>query len=283
MTLDQTLAIVGCGNMGSAILSGLLDAARSHPNPQISRFIVSTKSASSAERLRTQFADDKQRLHVAHCYNVQAIDEAATVILACKPHMAEEILAEDGVREALAGKFLISVLGGKSRRVLEGLLHKDGAPNDKPYIVRAMPNMAARVRLSMTIVEENPALPADLSSTLTWIFEQIGEVKMLATSEFDVGSMLVGSSMAVLSVGLDGVLDGCVMEGIRRADALQMAAQCLAGMAELLRQGEHPAQFREAVSSPRGSTITGIMTVEKAGVRGTFAQSIVDGARRLQE
>ncbi|KAK7226883.1 hypothetical protein V2G26_014886 [Clonostachys chloroleuca] len=145
-----------------------------------------------------------------------------------------------------------------------------------------MPNVAARVRRSMTIIEHNPALPDELNDTLCWIFSQIGEVKVLATDQFDIGSMLAGSSMAILSVGLDGILDGFVVEGIRRSEALEMAAQSLLGMAELLRQGEQPAAYRESVSSPRGATIAGILTVEKAGVRGTFAQSMIDGTRRLQ-
>lgn len=268
--------------MGSAILSGLLDATRSHPKPRISRFIVSTKTVTSADRLRSRFADEKHRLRVAHDYNIQAMKEADIIILGCKPHMAEEVLGEEGAKEALIGKFLISVLGGKTPQVLEGYIHKDGAPNEKPHVVRAMPNIAAQIHQSMTIVENNPSLPVELRDSLMWIFEQIGKVKVLTTDVFDIGSMLVGSSMAVLSVGLDGILDGCVMEGILRVEALEMTAQCLSGMAELLRQGEHPARFRERISSPRGSTITGLLTVEKAGVRGVFAQSMIDGTRRLQ-
>ncbi|CAH0045144.1 unnamed protein product [Clonostachys solani] len=282
MISNRTLAIVGCGNMGSAILSGLLDATRSQSDPPVSSFIVVTKTVESADRLKRRFEQDKSRLLVRHGASVWAMEQADIVILGCKPHMAELVLGEEGVGDALSGKFLVSVLGGKTPQVLESYIHKNDGTGRGPYVVRAMPNVAARVRKSMTIIEHNPNLPDELNDTLGWIFGQIGEVKVLATDLFDIGSMLVGSSMAILSVGLDGILDGCVMEGIRRPEALEMAAQGLLGMAELLRRGEQPAAYREEVSSPRGATITGILTVEKAGVRGTFAQSMIDGTRKLQ-
>uniref|UniRef100_A0A8H7K1K2 Pyrroline-5-carboxylate reductase catalytic N-terminal domain-containing protein n=1 Tax=Bionectria ochroleuca TaxID=29856 RepID=A0A8H7K1K2_BIOOC len=229
MNSNRTLAIVGCGNMGSAILSGLLDATRSQSDPPVSSFIAVTNTVESADRLRCRFEQDKSRLLVRHGASVWAMEQADIVILGCKPYMAELILGEEGAGDALSGS---SCRG--------------------PYVVRAMPNVAAKVRKSMTIIEHNPTLPDELNNALSWIFSQIGEVKVLATDQFDIGSMLVGSSMAILSVGLDGILDGCVMEGIRRSEALEMAAQSLLGMAELLRQGEQLAAYRESVSSPRG-------------------------------
>ncbi|RTE85151.1 hypothetical protein BHE90_000316 [Fusarium euwallaceae] len=284
MVSNQTLAIVGCGNMGSAILSGLLDATRSDPHPRISRFIVVTKTAESADRLRSQFEQEESQIEFVHGKTVWAMQEADIILLGCKPHMAQDILSAKGVEEALAGKFLISFLAGTTPQVLESYISKTNDASPRPYVVRAIPNVAARIRKSMTIVEHNPSLPDELSDTLRWIFEQIGSVKVLASELFDIGSLLVGSSMAILTVGLDGLLDGCVMEGLRRPEALEMAAQSMLGLAEMLRQGEcTPAEYRENVSSPKGGTITALLTIEKAGVRGTFAQSIIDGTKKIQE
>lgn len=270
------------GNMGTAILAGLLDAIRQTPGRCISRVLVSTKTAASAGRIRGQFPNE-DALHVAHNYNVQAMEAADIVILAFKPHMAEAVLGEDGVARALAGKLVISIMGGKPTSMLERYISRSSPASPKPCFIRAMPNMAARIRKSMTIIQGNPSVTPALRDSVLWIFECVGEVRILAADVFDAGSMLVGSSMAVLSVGLDGVLDGCVMEGLGRPEALEMAAHCLLGMAELFRQGEHPAQYRESVSSPRGSTITGLLTVETAGVRGSFAQAMVNGTKTLRE
>lgn len=271
--------------MGTAILEGLLDATANDSSPRICRFLISTKSASSADQIKRNFQSEDHRLVVAHGQNTKFMQEADIVILGFKPHMAESILGEASIREALAGKFVISVLGGKTPQVLEEYISQ-GSPvsqdSSKPYVVRAMPNMAARIRKSMTIIEKNPELPPHLHEILVWIFETVGGVKMIEADLFDVGSMLVGSSMAILSVGLDGILDGSVMEGIRRSDALEMAAQSMLGMAELFRQGEDPAHFRESVASPRGSTIHGIVTAEMAGVRGTYAQAMLNGVKKLK-
>lgn len=268
--------------MGTAILEGLLDATANESSPRISRFLVSTKSASSASQIKAKFQTDEHRLSVLHDQNQQVMKEADIVLLGFKPHMAESILGQPGVKEALAGKLVISVLGGKTTQVLADYILQGSESSEKPTVVRAMPNMAARIRKSMTIIEKSPDLTPELQDILVWIFETVGGVKMLEEDLFDVGSMLVGSSMAILSVGLDGILDGSVMEGIKRSDALEMAAQSMLGMAELFRQGEDPAHFRESVASPRGSTIHGIVTAEMAGVRGTYAQAMLNGVKKLK-
>lgn len=283
--------------MGSAILGGILDATRSDTTtttttPRISSFITSTKSAASAERLRKQFAQDESRVRFLHSQNLQAMQEADIVILACKPYMAADVLGAEGVMEALSGKFVISILAGKTVKDIEECIfpldtiqqQQSSIQNQqKPHIVRAMPNVAASLRESMTIIETpSSSVPAHLSEALEWIFAQIGKVKFLTADLFEVGTMLVGSSMAVMTVPLDGFLDGCVTEGLRRADALEMAAQVLLGMAKLLKEGAHPAVLRESISSPRGCTIQGLVTVEKAGTRGAFAQAAIDGTRHLQ-
>ncbi|KAA8650310.1 hypothetical protein EYZ11_001359 [Aspergillus tanneri] len=291
MTSGLTLSFIGCGNMGSAILKGLLDATRpeqeSGITPKISHFLVSTKTAASAENLRNTFGEDEPRVMFGHGQNVQAIREADVVLLACKPFLAEAILSEEGIREALEGKFVISIMAGKSPEEIENFIYSDHHPPPgietgiRPVIVQAMPNVAARIRQSLTIIECNRDLPDNLHETLDWIFSQIGTVKYLPSELFNVGGLLAGSSMALLTVPLDGILDGCVVEGLRRGEALQMAAQVLSGMAGLLKEGEHPAMLRESISSPKGCTIQTLLTVEREGTRGTFADAIVNGTKHL--
>jgi pyrroline-5-carboxylate reductase len=272
--------------MGSAILSGLLDSTRSESqSAKITRFIVSTKSASSAEKLRSTYAADSTRVDIAPGQNLRAMQEANIVMLACKPFLAEEILSEEGVAEALVGKFVISVMAGKTPEEIMSFIYKNKAlPTDteKPVIVRAMPNVAASIGKSVTIIEGNPALSAERAAILSWAFEQIGTVKYVASNLVDAGSIISGASMALVSVALDGILDGAVIEGYRRGEALEISAQVLEGMAGLLREGVHPAVLRENISSPRGCTIQGLFTLEKKGVRGTFAEAVVNGTKHLR-
>ncbi|OJJ50285.1 hypothetical protein ASPZODRAFT_59196 [Penicilliopsis zonata CBS 506.65] len=295
MASSLTLAFVGCGNMGAAILGGILDVTRedsersslSLPAPcAVSRFLACTKTAGSAEKLRTRFARDSSRVEVLHDSNVKAMMEADIIVLGCKPYLAEAVLSEPGVQEALTNKFLVSIVAGKTCAELQQYIQKGSSPNSESSysIMRAIPNVAASVGESMTVIEQPAAhIPVRYVDVITWIFEQIGMVKFLAPDLMDVGCMMAGSSMAVLSLALDGILDGAVAEGVRRADAMEMAAQGLLGLSKLLKAGTHPAIFRETVSSPRGCTIQGLLTAEKAGVRGTYAQAIIDGTQHLQK
>ncbi|KAF7592443.1 delta 1-pyrroline-5-carboxylate reductase [Aspergillus hancockii] len=276
--------------MGSAILNGLLSSTRADPqSAKITRYIVSTKSDSSASRLRSTYAEDASRLDIAAGQNLAAMQQADIIMLACKPFLAAEILSEPGVAEALVGKFVISVMAGKTPDDIMEFIYKnnkealENGTLAKPVIVRAMPNVAASLGKSVTIIEENAELSAERAEILSWVFERVGTVKYVASNLVDAGSIISGASMALMSVALDGILDGAVIEGYRRGEALEISAQVLEGMAGLLREGAHPAVLRENISSPRGCTIQGLFTLEKKGVRGTFAEAIVKGTEHLRK
>ncbi|KAL2833300.1 pyrroline-5-carboxylate reductase dimerization-domain-containing protein [Aspergillus cavernicola] len=291
-----TLTFVGCGNMGSAVLSGILDASTPTPTPTdssssnkkcpFSRIIACTKTKSSANVLQTRYAKHPSpiQLEFQSGDNTFAVTQADVVILACKPYLVESVLGAEGLSDALAGKLVVSIIAGKTREVLAGYIEKnqsESTESQTAIIARAIPNVAASVRESMTIIElPDSAAERDIE-VIEWMFSQIGQVKILGLELFDLGTMLM-ASLASVSVAVDGILDGCVAEGLRRSDAAEMTAQCLLGLARLLKEGHHPALLREAISSPRGCTIQGLLTVEKAGVRSAFAESIINGTRHLQ-
>ncbi|RAH50555.1 pyrroline-5-carboxylate reductase, partial [Aspergillus brunneoviolaceus CBS 621.78] len=271
MAPQSTLAIIGCGNMGSAILSGILDATRADPTTSpFGRIIACTKTEQSASRLREQYAQDRARVEVRADANLATVREADYVMLGCKPYLVEAVIAADGMADALAEKFIISVIAGKTPAVLAGYITEYASAEVKasarPSVARAIPNVAASVRESMTVVELPAECAAANREVVEWMFAQLGQVKVVAPELFDLGSMLV-AALAPLSVAVDGILDGCVAEGMRRAEASEMTAQCLLGLAQLLKGGVHPAVLRESISSPRGCTIQSLLTVEKAGVR----------------
>jgi pyrroline-5-carboxylate reductase len=134
----------------------------------------------------------------------------------------------------------------------------------------------------MTIVELPQDCPSSFTKVIGWIFSQIGQVKVLDADLFDAGTMLM-ASVASVSVAFDGLLDECVANGLQRADASEMASQCLLGLSLLLKSGMHPTILRENISSPRGCTTQGLLTVEKAAVRCAFAESIINGTKHLQD
>lgn len=283
---NLTVAFVGCGNMGGAILDGLLEsifpeeAPDSLPPPRVSKFIACTKSEGSARKLEKIYSGrHASRVTVLHSQIVKAINEADVVVLGFKPYMAKDVLGASDVQKALEGKLVISLLAGLSVGDVRTLILPSEA-----IITKAAPNVAAKYRQSMTILElpDSDPIPPREADLTEWIFNQVGTVKWLPSNLVNAGGMLMTCCLAALSVPIEGLLDGSVAEGIRRPDGMEIAVQSIFGLATMLANGTHPAVMRESISSPRGCTIQSLLTVEKASTRAVFAQALIDGTRHLQ-
>lgn len=286
--------------MGSAVLHGVLDAAFS-ANPSssesvksrpISHFVACTKTNASAERLLTSIKE-AHRAHVSvtssQTVPVRIMHDADVVVLGFKPFMAEDVLSAEGVASALGGKLVISLLAGQTPSNLLRII-SDGAKTrsikkfSPPVIVKVIPNMGAQFRQSMTIIEtpEQP-ISAEMTEIVDWMFNQVGWVKYLPASQMDLGSVLVGAALAAMTVPIEGILDGCVAEGLKRPDAKEMVLKGIRGLSAALESGIHPAVLRESISSPRGCTIQALLTLEKAGSRADYAEAIINGTQHLKK
>ncbi|TVY83410.1 Pyrroline-5-carboxylate reductase [Lachnellula suecica] len=288
-TTGKTLAIIGCGTMGSAILSGVLEScAKSREageSPRIAHFIATVQSQGSAQGLKTRFTKYGDALEVLQADNVSAMRKADVVLLACKPYMANTVLKEAGVREALEGKLVLSVLVGSPAEMLEAAIFHAG-PRRKDeavfYIKRVMLNIAADLGQSMSVIETT-SMPDEYEEISDWIFLQVGKTAPVTPELFDVGGVLAGVSGALFTVAFDGILDGAVKQGLKRADAKKMLTQSLFSIASLLESGEHPAVLREKFSSPRGTTIEGLLSLEQDGVRYAFSKAVIASSKRSEE
>ncbi|KAG9241475.1 pyrroline-5-carboxylate reductase dimerization-domain-containing protein [Calycina marina] len=287
-----TLAIIGCGVMGTAILQGVLDACPKErttgEKPRFSKVIACVNSEASVERLKKAFMHE-ERLEILQKGNVKGANAADVVMLGCKPYMVQDILGEDGILAALEEKLLISFVVGTPQAKILNCLRKGTSnhPNDKalkknPKIVRGMMNLAAQYGESLTIIEDLP-LPGDFLDIVNWIFSQLGKTTLVAPNLYDVGGVIAGASSAFLSVAIDGMLDGAVCEGIKRSEGRKMLTQTLRSLAALLENGETPDTVREKVSSPKGTTIAGTMSLEEDGVRASYSKAIVKAANRSRD
>jgi pyrroline-5-carboxylate reductase len=212
--------------MGVAILSGIIthleDQARgiqflpptkmldnttpSTPTEELpqglpSKFIACVSRPQSAKRINDALG--KYRSFAPSVYvndNVRAVQEADVILLACKPQMFREILGEEGIREALSEKLLISILAGVTADQLESFLYSSSPPPQGTKacrVVRAMPNTAAFVRESMTVIStSSPPLPAEWNSLVTWVFTRCGRVVHLPPTAMDASTALAGSGPA---------------------------------------------------------------------------------------
>ncbi|EPE31746.1 6-phosphogluconate dehydrogenase C-terminal [Glarea lozoyensis ATCC 20868] len=278
--------------MGIAILSGILASLDEihAPNSQSSetdetpsklptKFIACVRSPKGAEKIKKALSPYKTPVKIIQSDNVTACREADVVLLGCKPYMAEGILGEEGMVDALKGKLLISILAGVPAEQIYGYMYGKTPVNPEKeglcQVVRAMPNTASGIRESMTVIAtSSPPLSATTSSLITWIFKRIGDVVQLPAATMDASTALCGSGPAFFALILEAAIDGAVAMGLPRAEAQRMAAQTMKGAAGLVLSGEHPALLKDKVTTPGGCTIGGLMVLEEGGVRGTVARAV---------
>ncbi|KAI0526331.1 pyrroline-5-carboxylate reductase [Xylaria bambusicola] len=299
---DLTMAVLGCGSMGVAILSGILSSLQemsgprplqtsgnSTPRDEVpsrlpSRFIACVRRPESAKRVKQALWEHSASVKVVQKDNVAAVMKAEVILLACKPNAIEDLLNEPGMTKALHGKLLISICAGVTVQQLEIILHgavpvKDPEVDGRCRIVRACPNTTSTVRESMTVIADSePPLPPQTSSLVTWIFKRIGDVVYLPAAKMNASTALCASGPAFFSLMLEAAIDGAVAMGLPRAEATRMAAQTMRGTAGLVLSGEHPALVREKVCTPGGCSIGGLLVLEEAGVRGTVSKAVREAA-----
>lgn len=281
--------------MGSAILNGILDSITSdthsahtesikHP---ITQFIACTKTVESAERLKAMLpVEQKSLVEVTSSQEVpvEIMKRAHVIILGFKPFMAEDVLGSAGVRGALAGKLVISLLAGQTPHDLIQMVHKGSSGSFvDPVVVQVNPNMGARFHESMTVIgiPEEP-IPEQMRQVVDWVFSQVGTIKYLPLNQMCLGSVLGGAALAIMTVPIEGILDGCVAEGLRRPEAMELLLQGIRGLSAALESGVHPAVLRESISSPRGCTIQALLSLERAGSRADYADAVIQGTQHLK-
>ncbi|KAF8522294.1 pyrroline-5-carboxylate reductase [Hysterangium stoloniferum] len=304
--MGYTLCVIGCGTMGVAILSGTIASLESNgpyfdrpkwethtpgtTTPQHkaddslpSRFLACVNRAESIKALQTSLRSLGPlgaAVEVTAKQNVQAAKQADVILLCCKPQLAHSILNENGMREALEDKLLISILAGVTISQLKTLV------NPSTKVIRAMPNTPCKIREGMTVVSTIPASQdthRDRAIILA-IFESIGRCRVLEEKHFDACTALSGSGPAFACIFLEAMADGGVMMGLPRAEALELAAQSLQGAARMaLQPGAHPAQIKDAVTTPGGCTIAGLLTLEDGRVRSTIARTIQVATERASQ
>jgi pyrroline-5-carboxylate reductase len=280
--------------LGTAILSGIFDSlspsdtpdqtkALAPTDPSVpaklpTRFSACVTKPESGKRIKKELEKYDTKITIHENNNLQAVQDADIIILGCKPHVAERILGNDVIRAALKGKLLISILAGMTEIELGKIIYPEGTRPDfgACKIVRAMPNMAATVRESMTVISTaDPPFPEETNKMVDWVFTRIGRIVHLPPANMDACTALCGSGPGFVAIMLESMVAGAVAMGVPREEAYMMAAQTMRGTTGLVLQGgEHPAMVRDKVMTPGGCTIGGMLVLEEGGLRGTIARAI---------
>lgn len=231
------------------------------------------------QRLADQFGHFQDRLTVFRGDNVQAAKKSHTIILAVDPADVRGVLTQTGLYEALRGKLLISVAAGWTTQELERTLQASANvandADDRLWVVRTLPNIAALVSESLTAIEEpDPNMPSRYLELTNSIFQQIGKTVHIPAKLMDATTAVGGSTPAFFAVICDALIDGAVAVGVPRDMASTMIFQSMRGTAALLQTGVHPAILKDQGTSPEGCTIGGLMILEEAGVRGHLSRGL---------
>ncbi|MGN6608238.1 MAG: pyrroline-5-carboxylate reductase [Jatrophihabitans sp.] len=262
---DASIALLGGGKIGEAILSGLLGRDRTPAD-----VVVCERDAT-----RGQFLADKYGVRVV------PVDEAArsatTVVLAVKPQDIETLLAELAPH-LTAEHLLVSVAAGIPTGRIEQVLPR-GVP-----VVRCMPNTPALVDEAMTAVSAGANAQEHHLAVAEQLLGTVGRVVRVPEYQLDAVTALSGSGPAYFFYLVEAMIDAGILLGLPRSLAADLIVQTAIGASVMLRDsGEHPVQLREAVTSPGGTTIAAIRELEVHGVRAALIAAIEAAAKRSKE
>lgn len=264
---SQRIGMLGAGNMAGALIRGLL-ASKSVTAEQIVASDVRVDHLKELEAkygIKT-FEDNRELAKVSNL-----------VVLAVKPQVIDRVL--DQMADAFApDTLLVSIAAGVPIRSLEARLPAH------VRVVRAMPNTAAIALAGATgIAPGSRATKEDIDVTQA-LFAAIGRSVVLDESLIDAVTGLSGSGPAYIMVIIEALADGGVKVGLHRDTALLLAAQTVYGSAKLLLEtGEHPGRLKDMVTSPGGTAIAGLHTLETGGIRRTLIDAVEAAAKRAAE
>jgi pyrroline-5-carboxylate reductase len=268
MLKNKIIAIIGTGNMGDALVSGLIGSGSSKPK----NIICSDVRKDKLDQIKSRY---KVRTTTS---NLKAVSEADIVIYAVKPQLMAAVLNETGNKLDMS-KLVISIAAGVPLAAMESCIEKD------MRLIRVMPNIAAAVKEAATAIAAGAHATKEDVELAMQIFNSIGRCIFLKENYLmDAITGLSGSGPAYIFLIVDALADAGVKMGLSRQDSLFLAAQTILGSAKLLIETqEHPGQLKDKVTSPGGTAIAGLATLEGGGLRTTLINAVEAATKRSKE
>jgi pyrroline-5-carboxylate reductase len=267
MKLQQTIGFLGTGNMAEALIKGLVNAG-----------VVEPTQIHGSDPRRERCEDLTQRFGIhTTTHNVDVVRHAEIIVLSVKPQILPQV-CEEVAPHLKPHALVISIAAGIPVAKIENRL----PPGTR--VVRTMPNTPALVGAGATaIAAGGHATEADLEIARQ-IFQAVGMAVLLDEEQLDAVTGLSGSGPAYVFLIIEALSDAGVKMGLSRYNALALAAQTVLGSAKLLLEtNEHPGRLKDMVTSPGGTAIAGIATLEAGGLRTTLINAVEAATRRSQE
>jgi len=264
---SHTVGFIGAGNMAEAMIGGLVRGKHVDPN----RITASDPRKERLEELRASLGIEATQ------NNRDIAERCSLVVLSVKPQIMDKILREVG-DQMKPGTLVVSIAAGVDTATIE-----EAVP-DGVRVVRAMPNTPAMVGAGATAISAGKhATPEDMA-TAKALFDAVGITVELDESHLDAVTGLSGSGPAYIFLILEALADAGVKVGLSRRNAQRLAAQTVMGSAKmLLETDEHPGKLKDMVTSPGGTAIAGLHTLEQGGLRTTLINAVETATKRAQE
>lgn len=250
---DKIIGFIGAGNMGSAMIGGILNASL----VTTGQVIASAHSKETLDAIHSRFSIETT------LSNETVAERSDILFLAVKPNKFDEVIPQIAPH-VKSSCIIISIAAGKTIAAIEKAFGKE------IKLVRAMPNTPALVGEAMSALCVNAHVTEAELSEVQAIFNSFGKAEVVPESLIDAVVGVSGSSPAYVYLFIEAMADAAVADGMPRAQAYKFAAQSVYGAAKMvLETGRHPGELKDAVCSPGGTTIEAVAALERGGLRDT--------------
>jgi len=259
MLFSRKIAFFGVGNMGEALLGGLLKAKLTNPENIIATDVLPARLKQISEKWNVTTTSDSKK----------AVKFADVIVLCVKPQAINDLLND--IKESISGEqLIISILAGITTTTIEKFINK------KNPVVRAMPNIPAVVDEGAAgVCLGEYANAKEHKKIALKILGSVGEVEIVSEAQMDIVTGLSGSGPAYIYMVIEALTDGGVMMGLPRDVASRLAYQTVLGSAKLVKETAiHPAVLKDQVTTPGGTTIQAIKELEEGGLRPMLMRAV---------
>jgi pyrroline-5-carboxylate reductase len=256
--MEKKIGFIGCGNMGKAILGGLIASGQVQPG----QIWVYTPSPDKVAALHDQYG-------INEAQSAQEVAQVADIVFgAVKPNIMIKVLS-DVTSSFSKDTVVVSIAAGVTLDQLARAMGHDRK------IVRAMPNTPSLVNAGMTSITPNALVTTEDIADVVNIFRCFGEAEVISEAMIHPVVGVSGSAPAYVVMFIEAMADAAVLGGMPRAQAYKFAAQAVMGSAKMvLETGKHPGELKDMVCSPGGTTIEAVRVLEERGFRSAVIEAM---------
>lgn len=251
------ISFIGMGNMAQAIAAGFVASGK-----------ISSSDIFAYAPTWEKLVANSEKIGFVPCKSAaEAVDNGDIILLGCKPYQLNAVL--NSIKSNLKGKAIISVVAGWTFQTFYDIL------GDDVRVQCIMPNTPAMVGEGVMLFEATNSLKEEELAYIKELFGGLGIIETLPSELMRIGGAISGCGPAFMDLIMEAYADAAVKYGIARDTAYRMVSQTMLGSAKLQQvTGSHPGVLKDAVCSPRGTTIRGVSALEEGGLRSTCIKSI---------